>query len=721
MLNKRPDKDNRKEQRQSTDYDRFGTFSFKEYGQQRGKFEKPANDSFANKLGVDIIPHDKMKQTNAEPYNRSRLIICFAVLVFLMVVLIFRMGYWQIIKSEDLKEKAISMQKVDTEIEPVRGTIYDSRMSTLAETVTEYELYGYTQYLYKTQSKTEAERNTVVSELAKLTGEDSKSIKKKLESDDNLVLLASGLTKAQVDKAKKLWGSNVQVKTKVARYYPNGAFASQLLGGVNSENVGRTGLEYEYNSILAGIKGRTVRTTDNQGNTVANGKSKTYQAQDGCSLVTSIDSVIQHYVEDAVEKGMRRTGADSITCIVMEPKTGNVLAMAQTPEYDPNNSTRPSDENEYKAFKNLSNEKQSEYLSDMWTIDAVSDIYEPGSTFKLIAAASSLELGTTNKDSRYYCGGAINVNGTRLGCLGNHGTQDIKVAVGNSCNAALARVALNMGAKSYYNYIDLFGYNDKTGIDLPGETNSIVKNPDGMGAVDLATTGYGQGIAITPIQMLCAVNSLGNGGKLMKPKVVTKIVDKDGKTVEKIKDTVVRQVVSEETADEMCDIMEYYVSDAGGPSAYVDGYRVGGKTGTANVASNGGYSSKKDCSFVAMAPMDDPVISMLVIVHHPTKTEYGDSSAGPIVKDIMEKSLQYLGVEREYTKSEKSKAEKNKVRVPNVTGNDSKKAIETLKKKKLKYEIMPESTKKKSFKVVDQYPKAGTKVDKKTVVYLYSE
>lgn len=678
------------------------------------------SDAFYARVNSEKHVENTSRNSSVSEENRFRLMMGFFVLLALMALLILRMGYWQIIKSDDLKLMATQMQKVDTQLDATRGVIYDSRMNTLAETVTKYELYGYSHELYKSENLSEAEKEVNVKNLCKISGKKPKEIKKILESDENLVLLADGLSKESVDKAVKIWGSDVYVKTKVARYYPNGAFAAQLLGGVDSENKGRTGLEFEYNSVLAGVKGRTVETTDNQGNTLANESSKYFSAQDGYSIVTSIDSVIQHYVEDAIEEGMKRTGASSISCIVMNPKTSEVLALAQAPEYDPNDSLRPSDSAEYAKFKKMSDNKQSEYLSKMWTVEQISSIYEPGSTFKLIAAATALETGKAGMGSKYYCNGKIHVSNTLLHCLGHHGSQSLKVAVGNSCNAALARVALDMGAKNFYNYIDLFGFNDQTGIDLPGETYSIVKDANGMGPVDLATTGYGQGIAVTPIQMLCAINCFGNGGILMKPRIVSKIVDSNGKTVQEFQNSEVRQVISQETADQMREIMEYYVSDAGGDQAYVPGYRVGGKTGTANIAANGGYSEATDCSFTAMAPMDDPQISMLVIVHKPTKTQYGNMSAGPIVKSIMEKTLMYLGVEREYTEKEAKAEKKSRTKVPRVTGKDSNKAVEILTKAHLKYTFVPENGS-KSFVVQDQYPKAGTRVKKNTPVYLYRE
>ena len=653
--------------------------------------------------------------------NRNRLAAGLAVLLVLICALIFRMGYWQIYKSDELKLMATDMQKVDTEIQPVRGAIYDSQMSTLAESVTEYELYAYTQTMYKAEEISQAEKQKTVMALSKCTGKDPAEITKLLEDEENLVLIADGLTREQVEKAQEEFGTNVVVKTHTSRYYPNGAFAAQILGGVDSENTGRAGLEYEYNSKLAGIKGRTVRTTDNNGDTLSNSNTKYYKAQDGYSIVTTVDSVIQHFVEDAIDKGMDDTGAEAITCIVMEPKTGNILAMASTPEYDPNDSSEPSDKAEKEKFEKMTDKEKTDYLSEMWKIKPVSDIYEPGSTFKLITAAAALESGSATSKSKYTCNGYIRVDDRTLHCLRNHGKQNLKQAVGNSCNPALAKVALDMGASTFYNYIDLFGFNDQTGVDLPGEGYSIVKDPIGLPRVDLATTGFGQGIAVTPIQILCAVNSFGNGGVLMKPKIVSKIIDSNGNTVEKIPDTKVRQVVSEETADKMADIMEYYVSDAGGTTAYIPGYRVGGKTGTANRVSGNQYSAATNTSFVVMAPMDDPKISMICIVYRPTKKEYGANTAGPIVKEITEKTLQYMGVERVYSKNEEKESKTSTVKVPDVTGMDSSTAISNIKAAGLKYSIMPEDTSAESFVVVDQYPKAGSKVEKKSTVYIYSE
>ena len=290
---------------------------------------------FVENGGVNAIDEkrERLRQErdrkNITPLNRSRLVLGFALILLAMIALIFRMGYWQIVRADELRTMAAQMQKVDTEIDPVRGNIYDSKMNVLAETVTEYELYAYTQYLYKDRELTSTEKARTVSKLVEITGLDQETIKKKLLEEDNLVLLADGLTREQVEKAENEWGTKVVIKTRIARYYPNGAFAAQILGGVNADNVGRSGLEFEYNTELAGVKGRTVRTTDRDGNTVSGSTTRYYKPQDGVSIVTTIDSVIQSFVEDALDTGMSRTGASAITCIVMDPRNGKTRSASR--------------------------------------------------------------------------------------------------------------------------------------------------------------------------------------------------------------------------------------------------------------------------------------------------------------------------------------------------------------------------------------------------------
>lgn len=665
----------------------------------------------------------KIGKSYVSSFNKRRLAIGFIVLVLLFSALVFRMAYWQVVRAEDLHKRAAAMQSVDAEINPLRGNIYDSNRKLLAQTVTEYQLYGYTVNLYKSKDLSKAEKKRNIKELSSITKIPEKKMLKIIKGDNNLLMLADGLTQEQISRAEKTFGSNVVIKTKVGRSYPNKNFASQLLGSVNMDNVGRTGLEYQYNSELTGVKGRVVKTTDSRGNTLSNGHTRYYKAEDGNNLITTIDEVIQHYVESTIAKGMANTGAESITCIVMNPKTGDVIAMAHTPGFDPNKANEPDNKVEKALFDKMSSEERNEYLSKMWTNPAISGVYEPGSTFKLITASAAIDCGSTNSKSRYKCNGSINVNGQVLNCWypAGHGVQDIKHAVGNSCNPALAKVALDMGYDRFYHYINLYGLTGKTHIDLPAEARPLVRNKDNVANVELATIGYGHGVAITPIELLTAVNALGNDGWLMKPKVLKEIDDSKGNKIRTIKDLRVRQVVSKRTADKMRDIMEYYVSSAGGTTAYVPGYRIGGKTGTANIVENGGYTTQTVASFVAMAPMDDPAVSMLVLVNKPSKSQFGASNAGPIVKELMEKILTYKGVERKYTVKEKAGLSGKEIEVPDITGISSRAAIAKLKALGFKYRVTPKGDEENTFNVIDQYPKAGTKLVSGGTVYLYKE
>lgn len=655
--------------------------------------------------------------------ERKRVAIGFLLIVVAFSCLIFRVAYWQIVKADMLREKATNMQSEDTEISAKRGRILDCNKKVLAQTVTKYEVYLYTNDIYK-KEKSKTKKRKTVEEISEFFEKDNKEIEEKLNSKINPVKISEGVSKKQIKKAQKKWGSAIYIKTKISRAYPNKTLSAHFLGGVTPENEGRTGIEYMYNEDLKGVSGRVVRRTDKNGNKLATRSMRYYSPKDGADLVTTIDEVIQSYVEEALKRGMRRTGAERITCLVMKPKTGEVLAMASSPTFDPEYGAEPLEKSEREYFKHLNVEAQNAYLNEMWKNPTITGVYEPGSTFKLITSSAAIDQGSANDKSKYECNTAINVDGVRLNCWSpvSHGTQNVKEAVGNSCNPALAKIALDMGKDNLYRYIDMYGLMDKTGIDLPSESISIIKNKDSdnFTNVDLATTGYGQGIAVTPIQLLTAINSLGNDGELMKPYVVKEIHRSKGKN-ETIKPEPVRQVVSKKTADKMREIMEYYISQGGGGEAYIPGYRVGGKTGTANIAKSGSYSKQTVASFVAMAPMDNPEISILVLVNKPSKGMFGASMAGPIVKEVLEKTLIYEGVERKYSKEEKESQDKNQAIVPDITGLNSGEAIGVLAGAGLKYKVVPDDGSNDSFYIQDQYPKAGAKIEKNGTVYMYSK
>ena len=420
------------------------------------------------------------------------------------------------------------------------------------------------------------------------------------------------------------------------------------------------------------------------------------------------------------------TDADKVMCLIMDPKTGDILAMAITPGYDPNDPRVPLDENEAAYLDTLTDEEKLEYWNQMWRNPIVSDVYEPGSTSKLLTTAMALEEGVTSLDDRFTCTHSYNVSGTILNCWKStpHGNQNLVEAVGNSCNPVFIQLAQRIGIQKFYDYLELFGMTERTGIDYPGEAYPIIQNINTAGPVGLATMSYGQGIAVNMVQQLTAICSLGNGGKLMQPRLVKALTDSDGNIVQEFDTVEVRQVVSEKTASEMCLIMESVVSEGGGGTAKIPGYRIGGKTGTANKAAAGGYSEETYSSFVGMAPMDDPQIAILVVVDNPKGTKFGSQTAAPGAKMILEDTLRYLQIMPEYTQEELDQINSKMSVVPDVTNTAFSTAIGILGGASLNYVISPavtEADNESDFTIVDQYPKAGEKLETGGTVYIYRE
>ena len=651
--------------------------------------------------------------------HKRRVAIGFFIVALLMVALTFRVAWIQIVDAEEYTEKAILQQTNDTAIQAKRGIIYDRNGKELATSTTCYTLWVWpAQFTYE---KTDAEIKEMCGKIAEIIDKDEEKVLQSATKDTLMVSLAKYLDKGTADKIRALKYSGLELAEGTKRNYPLGNFASQVLGSVNDDNQGRTGLELQYDEFLSGVPGRWVKNTDISGNELVEGREEYHEAQDGLNVVTTLDEAIQYYVEKAIDEGMEKTGAKRIMCLVMDPKTGDILASAVTPGFDPNNATVPTDETYAEEYEKAKN--KSEVLSKMWRNPIVSDTYEPGSTFKLITASSAIEEKAITTTETFSCNSRVTVAGVTLHCWSNtnHGTQTIKQAVGNSCNPVMAKVATKMGKKTFYKYLDLFGITEKTGVDYPGEAGAIVQSLENVGPVELATIGYGQGISVTPIQLLTAISSIGNDGVLMQPRYVKALTDSEGKIVEEYEPKVVRKVLSTKTANEMKEIMEYVVAEAGGGNAKITGYRIGGKTGTANKVENGSYGKNYYSSFVGMAPMDNPQVSILVVVDSPKGSYYGSIVAAPIAKSILSDVLRYMNITPEYTDAEKAAIEGNYTVVPDVVGKEFSEAAGILGGKELKYSRPKSARDDDNFTVVDQYPKAGTKVKKNSVVYVYKE
>lgn len=656
--------------------------------------------------------------------SKKNLIIILIIVFVCLLLLCLRLGWIQIVKGSEYSEKAVEQQTRDTPIEADRGVIYDTNGNELAVSVTCYTIWVRPSDVRSGETNAEKNENIekVSQSLAEILGLDYEEVKSEVTKEQSIVKIEQGVDKDTADKIRDADLPGVEIAEDTKRSYPLGAFASHTLGTVNDDNEGRSGLELQYNTYLSGIAGRWVNYTDTGGNRLSYGEERYYQAEDGYSIVTTIDQVIQHYTEKAIAQVQESTSSERVMAIVMNPKTGEILAMAQTPEFDLNDPTTPLDEEEQKKLESMSDSEKVTYWNQMWRNFLISDAYEPGSTFKLLTTAIALEEGVTDLDSTYTCTGSIEVAGQTIHCWRSenpHGTQTLKQAVGNSCNPVFVQLATEIGIEKFYDYMATFGITGKTGIDFPGEGTAILQDEDSAGPVGLATIGFGQGVAVTPIQLITAVSAFGNDGKLMQPRLVKELRDSDGNTVETFDEKVVRQVVSKETADELCDIMQYVVDEGGGGTAKVEGYKVGAKTGTANKVNDEGTGYLEDTysSCIAMAPMDDPQVAVLVIADSPKGVRYGSTTAAPGVQQILSDTLRYLNISPDEESQEE--ADEGRVQVPDVVGEKASEAIGILAGDSLSYDMDEDAAAESDFIVTKQYPAAGTEVKKGSKVYLY--
>lgn len=650
--------------------------------------------------------------------SRKRLVIVMVLACSLFLGLIFRIGYLQLVKGEWLSTKASEQQTREIPIEAKRGTIYDTNMKELAVSVTKYTVWC------KPVEVKDAKKTS--EELAKILDEKYDDIYKKVNKKNMaLVKVKRWIDDDIADKITKAGLSGIWVAEDNQRYYPYGNFASYVLGHTSADSTGVAGIELKYDSVLKGTSGKLIVSTDASGKEIPQGSEQYYEPTTGNGLVLTVDEVIQHYCEKAAQKAYEENNASKVTIIAMDPKTGDIKAMVKKPDYDPNTPTKAI----YPAYEELleecktDNEKIKAY-STMWRNTAVSDTYEPGSTFKLITSASGLEEGVVKQDDKFTCSGSVMVEGQKIKCWRSyrpHGAETFKQGVQNSCNPVFVEVGRRLGVAKMYDYIEAFGLNKKTGIDLPGEAGSIMYKEKDVGPVELATISFGQSISVTPIQLITAVCSIVNDGNRMEPRLVKAYTDNKGNITKEVDPVQVKQVISKETSAQMREIMESVVTEGGGKRAYLPGYRLGGKTGTAQKVINGSYAQGHYvCSFIGMAPADDPQIVVLAIVDEPTGVmQFGSTTAGPIIKEVMSNTLKYLGVEPEYTEEEKSENVKNKVSVPDVRGLTIEDATKVLEEAKLEANIDNDVDIKEGTVIKDMFPKPGVSVNEGSLISIY--
>lgn len=622
---------------------------------------------------------------------KKRLLVYLIIMILIGFALLARLAWIQLVQGNDLKQKALEQSTLDVLVMPDRGTIFDRNGQELAVSASAGMVTAIPRNIENPEKTAEL--------LAPLLDMEEEDILNKINNKNyQEVLLKRKVPNETVLKIRELNLNGIEITDDTRRYYPNNNLASHVLGFTGTDNQGLDGLEAMYDNVLTGVPGRVSTPKDAGGRKIDDSTSEYYEPEDGYNIVLTIDEVIQHYVEKAIDQAyIDNKPSKGISAIVMDPRSGEVLAMANRPDYNPNNPFSGSKDEWYNLWRNY----------------AVSNTYEPGSVFKSITAAAALEEGVVTPEEEFYDPGYITVAGQRINCwryYNPHGHETFKEGVQNSCNVVFVNVAQRLGKEKFYKYIDAFGFGQKTGIRLPGESTGIVNPVEKIGPVELATISFGQGISVTPIQMISAFSTLANGGKLMQPYIVKSVTNSAGEIIEEYKPTVVRQVISEETSAEMRDILEGVVADGTGHSAYIEGYRVAGKTGTSEKYQPGKYIA----SFAAFAPADDPRIAVLVVIDEPNSFSHmGGAIAGPVVRSILTDTLRYLNIEPKYNETDSQYLKKDII-VPDLSGRDVGDAAKLLDELKLQYNIEGVGN-----KIIDQIPKQGEKIKEGSLVILY--
>lgn len=647
--------------------------------------------------------------------SKKRLVIVFVVVLIVILALIIRLGYIQIVTGEELKKGALEQWTRGIEIKPRRGIIYDRNGKKLAMNISSYTVWA-----SPADIKNSKETAKKVAEVLDM---DENIVYEKITKKTNVEKIKQWISKEEAKELRNLNLSGINIVDDNKRFYPYEDFAAYILGFTNIDNEGLYGIEKTYDKYLSGSPGRWVKITDAGGRQLPYDGERVFEPQDGLNVVLTIDETIQHFAEKAAKESLITTKAKNVSIIIMEPKTGDILALANLPQYNPNNPREPLDDAKKEEWKNLPQDELEKRWYDMWRNFAINDAYEPGSTFKTIVASAAIEENVANADTNFYCNGFIrDIPGAVLKCFrwyNPHGTQTLKEGMENSCNIVFVELGRKLGKEKLYKYIKAFGFGEPTGIELTGEQGGIIPyNTDIIKEINLATMSYGHGIAVTPIQLINAVSAIANGGNLMQPRLVSHLIDNEGNIVKTNEPKVKRQVISKSTSETMLDMMESVVSKGTGTNAYVPGYRVAGKTGTAQKIIDGKYApGKYISSFVAVAPANDPKIAVLVILDEPQGIYYGGSVAAPVAGKIIEETLSYLDIKPEFTEEEKKQFEYME-KVPDVRNKTIEEAGRILMEHGFRYTTDTYNISEKS-KVIDQFPLPETEVSKGSIIDLY--
>ena len=569
-------------------------------------------------------------------FHKKKILVVFLAAFILILYLIGRLVYLMVFDAEYYQQKAEDLHERERDIKAARGEIIDRNGTVLATNRTVCTISVIHSQIENPEK--------VIEKLSEFLEMDVDQVRKKVEKISSIERIRSNVDKRTGDKIRNLDLAGVKVDEDFKRYYPYNELASKVLGFTGGDNQGIVGLEVKYEKYLKGINGKILTTTDARGIELDGVAEDRLEPEAGNTLRISLDYTMQKYALQMAEKVRTEKQADKVGIILMNPQNGEIYAMVNVPEFDLN---QPFMLNNEETGENLTDEQRQDALNQMWRNGCINDTYEPGSTFKIITASAGLEEGAVHLTDQFSCPGYKVVEDRRIRChkVGGHGAENFVQGIQNSCNPVFIEVGLRIGVDRFFDYFRQFGLMDLTGVDIPGEAGTIMHKKENVGQVELATISFGQSFQITPIQLATTVSALVNGGRRVTPHFGMEVLSAEGKKVKTFRYNAKKHIVSEKTSQTMRELLESVVAEGSGKNAYVEGYRIGGKTATSQTLPRS--ANKYISSFVGFAPADDPQILGMCVIYNPQGVYYGGTIAAPVIGKIFENILPYLGIEKQ--------------------------------------------------------------------------
>lgn len=569
-------------------------------------------------------------------FHKKKILVVFLAAFILILYLIGRLVYLMVFDAEYYQQKAEDLHERERDIKAARGEIIDRNGTVLATNRTVCTISVIHSQIENPEK--------VIEKLSEFLEMDADQVRKKVEKISSIERIRSNVDKRTGDKIRNLGLAGVKVDEDFKRYYPHNELASKVLGFTGGDNQGIVGLEVKYEKYLKGINGKILTTTDARGIELDGVAEDRLEPEAGNTLRISLDYTMQKYALQMAEKVRTEKQADKVGIILMNPQNGEIYAMVNVPEFDLN---QPFMLNNEETGENLTDEQRQDALNQMWRNGCINDTYEPGSTFKIITASAGLEEGAVHLTDQFSCPGYKVVEDRRIRChkVGGHGAENFVQGIQNSCNPVFIEVGLRIGVDRFFDYFRQFGLMDLTGVDIPGEAGTIMHKKENVGQVELATISFGQSFQITSIQLATTVSALVNGGRRVTPHFGMEVLSAEGKKVKTFRYNAKKHIVSEKTSQTMRELLESVVAEGSGKNAYVEGYRIGGKTATSQTLPRS--ANKYISSFVGFAPADDPQILGMCVIYNPQGVYYGGTIAAPVIGKIFENILPYLGIEKQ--------------------------------------------------------------------------